>query len=176
MQRYSIISIPIIILLGAFQHFLYEWSGFSPFIALFAPVNESVWEHLKLAFWPSVTVAFAEFWLRKPEPVKFLFARAVGTLLMPVIICLGFYSYFALLQRPFFPLDLFLYFVAVISGLLLGDSLYSRPLPHPRATVYALAFLLLYAVALVRYTWNPPDHPFFREIPRNPKAAEMSAS
>ena len=36
--------------LGTLNHFLYFLSGQSPIIALFCPVNESVWEHLKLLY------------------------------------------------------------------------------------------------------------------------------
>lgn len=176
MRRDSIISIGIIVLIGTFQHFLYAWSGFSPIAAVFAPVNESVWEHLKLAFWPTLIVTLVEFFRRKPDPVKFLFARSAGILLMPVIICLGFYSYFFLLRQPLFPLDLILYVIAVAAGQIFGDRLYDSPLPHPRAALYALVFLLLYVISLVRYTWNPPNHPLFREIPRNPAPQELSAS
>ena len=36
---------------GSALHFLYDWLP-SPLTALFSPINESVWEHLKLLFWP----------------------------------------------------------------------------------------------------------------------------
>ena len=35
---------------GTLLHFTYEWSGENPFVALYSPVSESVWEHLKLLF------------------------------------------------------------------------------------------------------------------------------
>ena len=38
--------------LGTLNHFLYFLSGQSPIVALFCPVNESVWEHLKLLYFP----------------------------------------------------------------------------------------------------------------------------
>ncbi|MEM4188473.1 MAG: DUF6512 family protein, partial [Candidatus Hadarchaeum sp.] len=42
-----------IIFFGSFLHFAFELSGnFRP-LALIAAVNESTWEHLKLAFWPA---------------------------------------------------------------------------------------------------------------------------
>jgi hypothetical protein len=46
-----------IILIGFIWHNLYEWLPFS-FISLIAPVNESVWEHLKLTLWPTIIVWF----------------------------------------------------------------------------------------------------------------------
>ena len=38
-------------LAGTALHFLHSWLP-NPLTALFAPVNESVWEQLKLLFWP----------------------------------------------------------------------------------------------------------------------------
>lgn len=39
------------VLVGAGLHFLYEWSP-NLLFAILSPVRESVWEHLKLVFWP----------------------------------------------------------------------------------------------------------------------------
>ena len=37
---------------GVLLHFLFEWTGKSIFVAPFAAVNESIWEHMKLLFVP----------------------------------------------------------------------------------------------------------------------------
>ena len=42
----------IIAAIGALLHFTYEWSNNNSLIATFSTVNESTWEHLKLAFFP----------------------------------------------------------------------------------------------------------------------------
>ena len=46
--------------MGALLHVVYVWSGNSPFVAPFAAVNESVWEQLKLAFWPAALWTLCE--------------------------------------------------------------------------------------------------------------------
>jgi len=40
----------IIGLVGSLLHFLFDWLGQWPPIGLISAVNESVWEHTKLAF------------------------------------------------------------------------------------------------------------------------------
>lgn len=40
--------------LGTLSHFFYDWSGRNPLAALISPVNESIWEHMKLLFFPSL--------------------------------------------------------------------------------------------------------------------------
>ena len=47
--------------LGTLNHFLYFLSGQSPIVALFCPVNESVWEHLKLLYFPFLFVSIWEY-------------------------------------------------------------------------------------------------------------------
>nr|WP_236945659.1 DUF6512 family protein [Enterocloster clostridioformis] len=48
----TIAGILSVSLLGTLLHFTYRWSGRNPLIGLIAPVNESVWEHMKLLFFP----------------------------------------------------------------------------------------------------------------------------
>jgi hypothetical protein len=37
---------------GSALHFVYGWSSQNALVGLFAPVNESIWEHAKLVFLP----------------------------------------------------------------------------------------------------------------------------
>ena len=45
---------------GILLHFAYDWSNESPFIASSAAVNESIWEHMKLLFFPMFLYAAIE--------------------------------------------------------------------------------------------------------------------
>ncbi len=51
-------EILFVIVLGTLMHFMYNWSGKHPFAGLIAPVNESVWEHMKLLFFPMLLQVF----------------------------------------------------------------------------------------------------------------------
>ena len=45
-------------ILGTFLHFLFELSGRSVIAAIFSAVNESIWEHMKLIYYPMLTNGF----------------------------------------------------------------------------------------------------------------------
>ena len=45
-------------LIGVISHFIYEWTGENTLAGLIFPVNESIWEHLKLIFFPSTKFVF----------------------------------------------------------------------------------------------------------------------
>ncbi len=51
-HKWILLGIPVLILLGFPMHYIYQWSCNSPIVGAIAPVNESIWEHLKLTFWP----------------------------------------------------------------------------------------------------------------------------
>lgn len=95
--RWELLGIPLIFFCGCALHFAFEWSGRLPVVASFAAVNESVWEHLKLAFWPSVAYAVLEYIAFGESEANFVIAKSTGILIMPLCIMVLFYGYTALL-------------------------------------------------------------------------------
>lgn len=75
--------------MGTLLHFLFDWSGGSWAAALIAPVNESIWEHLKLLVFPMVAFALAQSRWSGIDPRKVLAAKGkglvVGLILIPVL-------------------------------------------------------------------------------------------
>ena len=97
MERQILLGVPVLFAAGAALHFLYGLSGAAFVIGLFAPVNESVWEHLKLVLWPA-TLWWAAGYLvggrRRAVDAPAWFAAALGALLtMLCAIPLLFYFY-----------------------------------------------------------------------------------
>lgn len=56
MKRHWLLTALGAILAGAGLHFLWQALP-NPLLALISPVNESVWEHLKLLYWPMLAAA-----------------------------------------------------------------------------------------------------------------------
>ncbi len=106
-------GIVVIVLAGSALHFAYAWSGESWPVAVFAAVNESVWEHLKLAFWPAMAwsgFGFLAFGHRLPS---FWAGRLVALALPPLVIALGFYGYMALVGHHSLLADMVLFVGAI---------------------------------------------------------------
>ena len=59
LKCYTIAGAVFVLIAGTVSHFVYEWSGNRPAVGLFFPVNESVWEHMKLVFFPMLFYALA---------------------------------------------------------------------------------------------------------------------
>ena len=86
MKKRFWLAFVIAVLAGTGLHFLYDVCP-APLVGLFAPVNESVWEHLKLFFWPTLAAAFVL--TRKNEDGQRAWSGwLLAELVMPVL-CMG---------------------------------------------------------------------------------------
>ena len=66
-RSYHILGIFVIVMIAGPLHFAYEWSGENFIVSLVAPVNESIWEHLKMVYWPTVLCGQLAIWCTKKE-------------------------------------------------------------------------------------------------------------
>ena len=76
---------------GTLLHFLYEWLGQAWWIAPFSGVNESVWEHMKLLFWPMAIFALVQSLIFDGKR-GFWCVKLVGTLTGLILIPVLFYT------------------------------------------------------------------------------------
>ena len=95
-KKWEISGVLFTLVVGALFHFLYQWSGDNYRVALFAAVNESTWEHLKMAFWPTIIFSCIEWIAWGNEYKNFYFATLIKLFSMPVLITLLFYGWIAL--------------------------------------------------------------------------------
>lgn len=109
--------------LGAAWHFLYDlWP--CPLTALTAPVNESVWEHLKLLFYPPLLCALVLSFRWKSSRRTFWSGALAGILAMPAALLGAFYCLAAGFAVPAVPaFDISLYYSALFFGWAFGARL-----------------------------------------------------
>jgi len=161
--RWELVGIAVIAILGSVLHFAFEWSGNWPPMGVIAAVNESVWEHLKIAFWPALFYAIFEYPFFKGFAKNFLIAKATGIYFMPVAIVVLFYSYTAIIGQEILIVDILIFVVAVALGQLTSYKLLTiRRLP-PWLDKVGIALVILLAVALGVFTFYPPHLPIFRD-------------
>ena len=86
---WDLAGIPVVVVGGILLHFCFAWGGSRPVLAVFCPINESVWEHLKMAYWPVVLLTGVQLAVTEASPTL-LAARAIGFYAMCVVI-LGLY-------------------------------------------------------------------------------------
>ena len=160
---YEIVGMFFIIFLGSALHFTYEWSGKLAVVGFVSAVDEAVWEHLKLAFWPSLLWMIIEFLPLRKITNNFITAKAIGTCLMVVFIPIVFYSYTAFTGRSIFPIDITTFIIAVVIGQALSYSILKRRQLPSIAGKIALVALVLLGVIFIVFTFYPPHLPIFQD-------------
>ncbi len=156
-------GIVIIFLSGSVLHFLFAWLGRWPPAALISAVNESVWEHLKLAFWPGLIFGLIEFLFLRAKTKNFWVAKTYGLFTMPFFIVVVFYGYTALTGSHILWLDIALFGLAVIAGQMISFALMVRQPFHPKARIVARVILVLMIVVFSLFSYVPPRWPLFRD-------------
>ena len=157
--------------LGTLLHFLYEWSGKMPAAALFSPVNESVWEHLKLLFFPFVLFTLWELLRTFPAPACFLPARTLGLSAGLFSIPFLFYCYTSILGTNYLALDILVFLLSILIAFSVSGFIEKKAARSARESgllcrilLYLSIVVLLVLLALfLFFTFNPPHMPLFRD-------------
>ena len=160
---FELTGIVFIIILGSILHFTFEWSGSQAVVGVFSAVNESVWEHLKLGFWPAIVFALIESKYLKKATSNFLFAKTIGIYLIPIIIMVIFYSYTAILGESLLVIDILSFIIAVIVGQLVSYRLLTGKTLQYNLDMVSLIALILLGFALARaLCFLPSTHHSFQ--------------
>lgn len=160
LKIYTVIGSVFVLLTGTLAHFVYEWSGNNNTVGLFAPVNESVWEHMKLLFFPMLV--YSVFMICKFRPdypciaSSFLFGTLAGTLLIPVF----FYGYTFILGKDVFLLDIITFILSILIAFLLSYrlTLSCKLKPH---TLLLTIFVVIFGILFAVFTYQPPNLKIF---------------
>jgi hypothetical protein len=146
------------ILLGSLLHFTFELSGYWRPMALISAVNESTWEHLKLAFWPILIFAVIEFFIYGKRSKNFFFGKTFSLFLIPIIISTSFWLYTRIIKDALV-WDILDFALSVIIGYIVSyyivvSKKYYRVLKYLSIVVFILilaAFCLLTYFPIFKY-------------------------
>ena len=144
-------------------HFVWDWTGnFLP-TAIFAAVNESVWEHVKILSWSFLLWSVAEYYILRPDWKRFVTARTVGLVTVMLLTICFFYVYSGVLGRSVVWVDI----SSAAVWLLVGELVSIRALNSPYESEYfyfiCVALLTLILVMLLCFTVSAPHIGLFRD-------------
>lgn len=114
----TIIGIFFVAIFGTLLHFMYEWSGHKRFVSIFAAVNESTWEHIKIALTPSFIWMLYDGARYGLEPNYFV-AKTASLLAIIIIIPVLFYAYQIFTKKAMLPIDIIIFYISIIVSNLL---------------------------------------------------------
>lgn len=160
--RFQIFAIIFSIALGTLLHFTYEWSGEKTIVGIFSSVNESTWEHLKLAFYPMLIVLIiGYFYLGK----KYVVAQTIGIIITLIFIVVVFYTYTGVLGTNIDFLNISTFIIGVIIGEIVTYKLFvnNEKIDYELLYNISIGLIIILGLAFVIFTFTPPNINLFRD-------------
>lgn len=151
-------------ILGTLAHFFYEWSAGSTAVGLFCPVNESVWEHLKLIFFPYIIWSTVEFFCAKGKNINLFFSKLCGVLSGMLLIVFIYYTYTGATGNESMVADIASFFIGMAAAYLISYAIIKNCKYKGKASeILSFAALLVIAAVFVLFTFSPPLIPLFED-------------
>lgn len=145
--------------LGFLIHFLYDWFPYY-LVSIFAPVNESIWEHMKLFFTGVLIYMFIDIFTHPTNTHNFIFAKVMSIIAMIVVFLIIYYPlYMAIGYNTL--LTLVFFFIAIV----FGQYVSYRIRTETKRDYSTLALYILFAMiyVFVTFTYSPPHIELFRD-------------
>lgn len=160
-KKYLTIGIPILFIIGSIFHFIYQWSGNNILIGFISPINESIWEHLKLVLIP-MTIYWLIYPLINPDiqKNKWYFSLLISLISSILTIICFHYTYTGVFAIESLILDIFSLLLGITIGHLLGVHIFKYGLAIP--SFISLTLILALFIIFLIFTINPPHFPIFQ--------------
>jgi hypothetical protein len=146
-------------LLGSVLHFLFDWTKHNRFIAFFSAVNESYWEHIKIAIWPVFLLQIVLFSLGGYNVFSFVPAATIALYSIPVSMVGLVFLYKSVTKRNILWLDISIFFVCIAVAQSIFVLVLGQLAPTSGTVVMSSLFLLGLVVAFLLFTFRPPTEP-----------------
>jgi len=160
-KKTAILGFFFISIIGTLSHFIYEWAGKNEIIGAFTAVNESTWEHLKIAIIPAFIWLIITLIINK-EKKNFFIANLLSFLTIIISILVIFYGYKAIFEKDILVFDILAFYIAIGLGQFVSYKImnYSE-LPTWLNNISIMLLTLLF-LSFIVFTYYPPKMEIFR--------------
>ena len=160
-RNYQVFSIIFTFILGSLLHFTYKLSGGNPIVAIFSSINESVWEHLKLLFFPMVlAMIIGYFYIGKNVP-NLLCSKTIGIIISMIFMVIFFYTYTGILGKNIPIIDIASFFIATIVGEFLSYVLIVNNFKS--SDLISIITLIIIFICFIFFTYFTPNIGIFKD-------------
>lgn len=158
---FEIFSVIFTSILGTLLHFTYNWSKNNQLIAIFSATNESIWEHLKLLFFPMLISTIIGYFCIGEYYPNFLYAQAIGIFLGLSFIVIFFYTYTGIIGKDIAILDISSFFIATIITAYVSYRISNSTDSYN--FIIAILSLSLLLFFFIYFTYFPPKIKLFED-------------
>lgn len=168
MKKIKIIGVIVIFVFTVLYHFLYELLP-NPVFAIFFPVNESIWEHMKLLYSGLLSWGIIEYFILKKKQIPYknyistLFITMITSIIIYLIMYLPLYNAFG--ENMIISITLLI--IVIIIEQILSYYLLNYSKENKTLSKVSILLIVLGYVTLTSLTYNPPRNYIFYDTVEN---------
>lgn len=156
-------------IVGSLLHFTFDWARHHRVVAIFSAVNESYWEHIKIAIWPVALLQIALFAAGGYQYSSFIPAATIALYSLPISMLALVLLYKSITRRNVLWLDITVFFVIIAIAQVIFVLMIEQLTATWVTIALAMCFLVGLLVAFLRFTLKPPSEPDVFVDPLNHK-------
>lgn len=162
-KKLYIIGFFVISILGTILHFTFEFSNNNILVAPFSAVNESVWEHLKIAVMPMFLWTFIEF-----VTLKFRRPNLWSSLLIKIFTVMGVITVFHYIYTSIFGahstwFSIAIFYIAILLAQIFGYKEITSKDVNVKYEEIAKYLVIIIFLMFVTFTFIPPKIGIFKD-------------
>lgn len=162
--KIHIMGVMFTLIAGTIIHFVYEWSEKNVLVAMFSPVNESVWEHLKLLLTPMLFYSAIEYFTYGQKIANFVPIRVLSIFIGMLTIIISFYTYSGIIGGNYLAVDIGIFVVGTVEAYLASFTLLrTQCFMSQQANFLGWIGLILMIFFFAVFTFMPPHIALFKD-------------
>ena len=168
LKKIKIIGTITIFALAFIYHFLYECFP-NPIFSILFPVNESIWEHMKLLYTGILSWGLIEIILLKKNKINYnnypyqLFLTAFTSIIIYLILYLPIHN----LIREKLIISILLLFIVILLEQILSYYLLNQKKETDILDKISIILIILFYMILLNLTYDPPRNYIFYDTIEN---------
>ena len=162
-KNFEIAGVFIIFLLSFLLHELYDLTGQNVVVGVFAPINESIWEHMKMGFFAVIFYSIIEYYYFRGISNNFFLAKGILAILLPMMIALGHILYTTILGRHVVLIDIINLFIWIVIGQLISYRILTLEKNYLTINRACFIFIIFMMLIYIVFTFVQPNHSIFQE-------------
>ena len=167
MRKIKIIGVFVIFALSFVSHFMYKWLPNSIFSILF-PVNESIWEHMKLLATPVLIFSIFEYIIYRKKNISFnnfLLSYGISIILGIIIYLILYLPIHYIFGHSLLIAGLILFITFIIMQVISYYIMNYREIKY--SNVIGLGIIIILYIVFGYLTYNPIEIDLFYDDEKN---------
>lgn len=145
-------------MLGTLLHFTYDLSGGNKIVGAFSAMNESIWEHLKLIFFPMILFSIFEYFFAKDKGNCFISSKLLGTIAGMMLIVVLFYTLSGITGAELGFINIIIFISGVVFANFISYTIQTSCIyTNSKSEVASAILVIILIIAFVCFTFSPPN-------------------